>query len=357
MTHSGSLKLFSVKGIDLRIHFSLIFLLFYVVFVASTQVPKSMPGSPLAWGLFLALGLFASVFIHELGHALTARAQGLEVRGITLMMLGGVSEFGEVSEEPYAEFKLAVIGPLVSILMGALFIWIHTRVASQELSFYTLWLGRANLVLGIFNLFPAFPLDGGRALRSVLAARMGMISGTTKAVAISNGLSWFLGILGLLYFNIILMLIAVFINLAARAELSMMRARKILKGLEAKDLMIAIDPIDERATLKEVAARMIALRQSVLPVQTAENRPALISLENLRIIKGELWSKVLVTEVMEVFPRAIEIHDQVPLILQEILTAPQHTLPVQGPEHRMIGIIRYADLSDVLQFKGLEEAA
>ena len=357
MTQSGSIKLFSVKGIVLRVHFSLIFLLIYVVFVASTQVPRSLPGSPFAWGLLMALGLFASVAIHELGHAFTAQVQGLEVRGITLMMLGGVSEFCEVSEEPYAEFKLAVIGPLVSLFLAACLLWIHAKVASPELSFYTFWLGRANLVLGIFNLVPAFPLDGGRALRSILAARMGMISGTTKAVAISNGFSWFLGVLGLLYFNVLLIMIAVFIGFAARSELSMMTARKVLKGLEAKDLMIIIDPVDEKASLRDAATRMIALRQPVLPVQTAGNLAALISLENLRLVNRELWPKVLVTEVMEVFPRAVGIHDQVPLILHEILTTPQHILPVQSQERRMIGIIRYADLTDVLQFKGLEEAA
>ena len=371
MTKSGSIKLFRLKGIELRIHFSLIFLLVYVVFVAAAQYPyvvaqsqvnpAAVSGSPFSWGLVFALGLFASVAIHEFGHAFTAQGQGLEVRGITLMMLGGVSELGQVSEAPYAEFLLAVIGPVVSLLIAAVPLVFHVQLAKMapHLSgplVYTYWLGRANLVLGVFNLLPAFPLDGGRALRSVLAARMGMIPGTKRAVEVSRGFAWFLGVLGLLSFNILLMMIAFFIYFAARSELSVMMARKVLGGLKAKDLMILMDPIDENATLRDAATRMIGIRQAVLPVQTEGDRPALISLDHLRLVKKELWSKVLVAEIMEVFPRAVAISDPIPVILQEILTNPRHILPVHDGG-RMIGIIRYQDLTDVLQFKGLEEAA
>ena len=130
MTHSTSLKLFTIRGVELRVDFSLLLLAAYVIFVAAAQFPyvarsagvdaAELSGSPAVWGVLFALGLFCSIVLHEFGHVLVAQASGVKVRSVTLMMLGGVSEMDRLSKAGYTEFKVSVIGPLVSLALYGL---------------------------------------------------------------------------------------------------------------------------------------------------------------------------------------------------------------------------------------------
>lgn len=366
MRGSGTIRIGEVRGIALNVHLSLLFLLAYLVFLIVARFrlvaieaginPLDLALGPVAWGFLLAFALFASVLLHELGHALTAQAQGVRVRHITLMMLGGVSSIDQMPERHSSEFKLAIVGPAVSLALAAALLLIYTYALGRapNLSFFAYWLGSANLALGIFNLLPAFPLDGGRALRSLLATRQGLIRATQTAVKISKGFAWALGILGLFSFNLLLMVIAFFIYTSAQAELSFLLTRGILKGMRAGEVTIQVEPVPETIPIRQAAELMLTNHQLVLPVMTESGDPAVITLQQIRRVPRRYWDVVPITKVMEATPRFVGVEDSISDALADLARAPMTTLPVRDG-HRITGLLRYQDLTDILQLRSLDE--
>ncbi|MEO5969527.1 MAG: site-2 protease family protein, partial [Bdellovibrionia bacterium] len=294
------------------------------------------------------------VVIHEFGHVFVAQAQGVKVRGVTLMMLGGASEMEQIPERPYGEFKLAIIGPVVSFALAGLLLLIYSRTNSANLALYSYWLGTANLVLGIFNLLPALPLDGGRALRSFLAVRHGMLHATQRVVGISRVFAWTLGIWALLSFNILLALIAFYIYAIAQNELVMLTTRRLIEGLRVSEIITRVPPIDERATLREAADQMLKLKTSVLPVATLSQTPALLILDRLRELPKSNWSRILVKDAKAEVAQTLSLDDSVSQIIPNLLATPARALPVKEA-NQLIGVVCYSDLDQVIQFKSLEE--
>lgn len=353
-----------IRGVGLYIHFSLIFLLIYVAFVLTVQFPfilrasgvsiDELSGSPLSWALMFAAGLFASVAVHEFGHAFVGQALGTTVRGITLMMLGGVSEMEQIPERPFAEFKLAIIGPLVSFGLAALFYAIEATSNSANLVFFSQWMADANMVLAIFNLIPAFPLDGGRALRSILAARQGQTRATKTSVKISRVFAWTLGILGFLQLNILLMLIAFFIYSAAQSELFFLLSKGLLQGLKVGEIAIRVDPLEENQNIQDAALQMMRTRHAVLPVRSMTDTPAILSLERIRSIQRGTWQQIPVGQVLEVVPKYLQMDDPISHALPEIATSRAHALPVKEGD-RIVGLLKYSDLTEILRLRSLDE--
>lgn len=196
----GSFQIGSFHGIPVRVHFSLLLVLpllaflFGGAFQRAAEVaevpPERLSGSPALWGLVVALGLFASVFIHELAHTVYALRRGGTVRSITLMMVGGVSELTEAPPRPRDEALMAAVGPLTSILLAVLLggaTWLLQEVRSFNLQFAFFYMASLNLFLGVFNLLPAFPMDGGRIVRASLAGRLGMVRATQVASWLGRG--------------------------------------------------------------------------------------------------------------------------------------------------------------------------
>src|SRR5206468_10405330 len=146
---------------------------------------------PFALGLVGALGLFVSIVVHELGHAVVARLYGVKVRRITLWALGGMAEFDEMPRQRGAEAVVAVVGPIVSVAVGVLCWGILGLLPATAVAprFVLSFLGGTNIYLALFNLLPAMPLDGGRVLRSLLALRMPHLRATQVAVTISKFLA------------------------------------------------------------------------------------------------------------------------------------------------------------------------
>ncbi len=357
-------KIARIRGVDLEVHISLLLLMPYLIFVTAARYSIVAEGAgidtaalrfgPWISGTILAIALFVSVVLHEFGHALTAQAQGIKVRAITLMMLGGVSQMERMPEKPYAEFKLAVVGPLVSLGISALMYMIYNNTGSPDLAFFSYWLGSINLVLAIFNMLPAFPLDGGRALRSVLAARMGMIRATRTSVSISKGFAWALGIIGLLSFNILLMLIAFFIWSAAQGELFVLLSKGILKGLKIRDVMVRVDPIGERESIARSAEAMLKLRRAMLPVLTETKLPAYVTLSQVRRVPRDFWRVTLVRDVMESARKIVDANDSVSDVITDLAAAPSGALLV-SENGQIVGLVQYSDISELLQFRSLAE--
>jgi Zn-dependent protease len=234
----SSFRIARIAGIDINVHvtFGLIVLLGAVDWGV-----RFGPRGAL-FGALLILLLFACVVLHELGHALAAKAFGIGVRDITLLPIGGVSRMEKNPDTPFHELVIAAAGPVVSLAIAAV-LWAATGVASslEKLDPATvlknmtpgsdtalLWLLFANVFLALFNLIPAFPMDGGRMLRAALAMFMGFGQATRVAASVGQFLAMLLGLFGLLSGNFLLALVALFVFMGASQERAEEKARVVL---------------------------------------------------------------------------------------------------------------------------------
>jgi len=244
-----NLKLFSVKGIDIKVHitFPLILIWAAIQFGFLGQDGFSLSGA--AFGIVVTLLLFVCVVIHELSHSLTSTYMGYPVEDIVLLPLGGVSQIEKMPEGPGEEFLMAIAGPLsnivIAFLLGLVSLFTRgnllgglRRLVADPMALGwrdTLpYLIVTNLGLAAFNLIPAFPMDGGRVLRSLLATVMPQAQATEVAVRIGQGFAWLLGLGGLLTGNLIWILIAIFVFSGAAQEGRMTRIRDILEGMDVR---------------------------------------------------------------------------------------------------------------------------
>ncbi len=367
MKQAGIIKLFSIRGIEFKLHVSLFFLLAYIVLISVVQFPwvvlhsgvnpLILTGSRWLWSLFFGVSIFASIALHEFGHAIVAQALGAKVKGITLMMLGGVSEIEQIpNEHPYDEFKLAIVGPLVSLAIAAILYEIRIQALSTPLIFFSYWLGTANLVLGVFNLIPAFPMDGGRALRSILSAYQGKIKATQTSTQISKGFAWIFALWGILTFNLLLMLIAFFVYNAAKNEASYFLTQSLVTQLRVIDAITYVEPVNENATIRDTAALMLKTRNNVLPVQTVIGQSAIIHLSELKQISQNFWPLTQIKDIIQGTVTPVDIYDPISKILRNLITIPNQVLPVKS-KGKIVGIIKQSTLNQILQFKTLEEVA
>lgn len=225
---SWSIKFARVAGIDLKIHFTFVL---FLIWIGSTYF--FIGGAAAAWqGIFFILLLFGCVLLHELGHALTANAFGIHTEDITLLPIGGVARLERIPTDPKQELLIAIAGPLVNVGIAALLIfYLGHRAAVSDFDDLNTprvamlsKLASVNIGLVLFNLIPAFPMDGGRILRSILAMRMNYLRATQIAAFIGQGLAVVLGIIGF-FTNTFLLFIAFFVFMGAQQEAAMARMR------------------------------------------------------------------------------------------------------------------------------------
>ena len=198
-----SYNLTTVMGIPIRMHLTLAILLLFVAFTRGLG------------GILLAIGVFASIALHELGHSWVAIRKGCRVREIMLLPIGGVAKMESIPTRPMDEFLMAAAGPAVSFLLAGFFWFLTVTGFFSMLSFSLVVI---NLGLGLFNLLPSFPMDGGRIFRAFMSPRLGRLKATALAARIGRILAVAFGIFGLFNGHFMLILIAIFIYNAAGAE-------------------------------------------------------------------------------------------------------------------------------------------
>jgi Zn-dependent protease len=244
--------------------------------------------TPLMLGLIAVVGLFTSVILHELGHSLTARMYGVKVRRITLWFLGGVAEFEEMPRQRGAEAVVAIAGPIVSFVLAAvcwgLVAFIPPVYGAARL--ITWYVGALNLMLGLFNLLPALPLDGGRILRSLLALRMPHVRATIVSGNVAKVIAVLLGVYGLFSYSPWLIVMAFFIYSAVKAETRYSIVTDLLRGLSVSDLVIRDVDMNYLATVRlpVISERADALDAFRLLSQTGA--PALLVTDDAGRIAG-----------------------------------------------------------------------
>lgn len=219
-----SLHLGTFSGIPVFLHWTFLLLLGFVAvsrLVVSGSVPVALSGA-----LFVAL-IFACVVLHEFGHALAARRFGIGTRDVTLLPIGGIARLDRMPRDPRQELWVALAGPAVNLgIAGLLGIWLAADITGGSLAARLL---SVNLALVAFNMLPAFPMDGGRVLRALLARRAGHARATEVAAKIGRGMAVVFGLAGLLW-NPMLILIALFVWFGAGEEVRMARQRAAFGG-------------------------------------------------------------------------------------------------------------------------------
>lgn len=255
MGERGSVTIMHVRGLPIRLHATLLLILPYFAWIIARTSPAlaglagidadALLMPPLAFGVLLAVALFASVLFHELFHVFVGIRGGGTFRGVTLMLIGGVSEVETLPPRPAAEAAMAVAGPIGSLLL-ALACFAGFLVAPQEdLRFACFYLAQVNLVLALFNLLPAFPMDGGRILRAVLALFVSRVTATRVAAGIGQVVALLFLAASFATGNFMLGIIAVVVFFGARAELRMTREAAAFDGLTVGDAMLAAPPVVE----------------------------------------------------------------------------------------------------------------
>jgi Zn-dependent protease/CBS domain-containing protein len=280
----GSFQVASFRGIPIRIHFSLILVLpllalLYGGVVRQAAHSAGIPAQPggaasLLWGLGVAVGLFASVLIHELAHVIYALRTGGKVRSITLMIVGGVSEVTELPQRSRDEALMALVGPLTSMGLGALLfavVWLLPGLHAFSPRFALSYLAGLNFFLGAFNLVPAFPMDGGRILRGLLAGRMGMVRATRVASRVGKVFAVLFFVAGLITFNPFLAFISFLVFTGAEGESRQVLVRTVLEKLHVEQVMSPrFHGVELGTSLEEALGDLRRARLLALPATDAD---------------------------------------------------------------------------------------
>lgn len=265
-----SISIGSIAGTAVRIHIT--FLLFLIWIWAASYVTG---GAEAAWsGLVFMVLLFLCVLAHEFGHIFAARAFGIPTPDVTLLPIGGVARLERIPEEPGQEFLIAIAGPLVNVAIAfALVIFAgadlsHQKLAAVESAKVPMIdrLASVNLFLAVFNMIPAFPMDGGRVLRALLAIRLDFVRATEVAATVGQWFAFALGFIGL-FTNPMLIFIAIFVYLAAASESQMVRLRGMSRGVPVSTAMMTqFATLKPTAPLDEAIETLLRTSQSEFPV-------------------------------------------------------------------------------------------
>ncbi len=270
-----SLNIGRIAGTEIRVHIT--FLLFLIwIFAAS----YASGGADAAWSsvVFILL-VFTCVVAHEFGHIFTARAFGVQTPDVTLLPIGGVARLERIPEDPWQEFLIAIAGPLVNVaivlvLMAFAGATIGSGMAVEDGKVSLVdRLAATNLFLALFNMIPAFPMDGGRILRALLGIRLGFVRATEIAAQIGQVLAFILGFIGLFY-SPILIFIAIFVYLAATSEAHMVALRAMSRGVPVSAAMMTqFATLKPEEQIEQAVQTLLQTSQGEFPVVDAAGKP------------------------------------------------------------------------------------
>jgi len=351
-----SINIGRIAGTVVRIHITFLLFLAWIFFAGWAS-----GGSAEAWsGLWFMVLLFACVLAHEFGHIFTARAFGIATPDVTLLPIGGVARLERIPEKPHEEFLVAIAGPLVNVAIAvALMAFAGARISGQGLAAVESTrialvdrLAAVNLFIALFNMIPAFPMDGGRVLRALLALRLGFVRATEIAAWIGQGLAFALGFLGLLY-NPMLIFIAIFVYLAASSEAHMVALRAMARGVPASAVMMTqYATLTPDAPVEQAVQTLLRTTQTEFPVVDVAGKPVgLLGRNDLIRALKELGPDALVADAM--VPNVPLVGHRRPLedalrLLQE-KSAP--AVAVVGAGDRLVGLITAETIGELMMLQ------
>ncbi len=357
----GVLKLGKISGIRIEVHWTFILLLIWVAFMEMRQ------GANLDRVLLneaLILVLFLCVVLHELGHAITAKRFKINTLKITLLPIGGIASLEKMPEKPREELLVALAGPAVNVVIALLLFLVvpiksyfnFSAIVIEEILYqptlqnFLFYLFIANVMLVVFNLIPAFPMDGGRVLRALLSFKLGRVMATEIASTIGQGLAVFFFILGLL-FNPFLILIAFFIFFGAYGENQMVKQNSLLKGHIAKEATLThISVLKPTDTIGAVIDIVLSGTENDFVV--VENEKILGVVNHKDIIEHAKTPTRLVKEIMQTSFKTVEAATELQKVLEMMGTERADFFPVIENE-KLIGAIDRVNISEFVLLKAV----
>lgn len=368
----GGISVGRLAGIPIAIHpLWLVIVALITWSLGDAYYPEEDPGisSVLAYGLGLvsALLLFASILLHELGHAIVARRYGIEIEGIELWLLGGVAKMKGAAHRPEEEFRFAIAGPAVTVVIALLF-WLALAAlpASTPDAVLALLAYQAliNTAILVFNLLPAFPLDGGRVLRAMLWRRMGSIErATVTAAGVGRGFGYgmiglgvlgaFSGAPGLLWLG----LIGFFIILGGQAEASMVQLKSVFRGLGLRRVMaVPAATLEADQTVEDALRESFAtLGYHAFPVLEGGRSVGLLSIDQVAAVPTE---KRETSRVGEIADRDPSVFVDEGVTIDELMANPgfqRHRRAVVRCEDGEVGIISASAIERAVQARRMLE--
>ena len=312
---AGGFRVARIAGIQIAVHASWLVIFLLVTYsLAASQFPDQFPGwsRPLYWVVAGATSLlfFASVLAHELSHALVARRFGVRVTSITLFIFGGAANLEEEPKRARDEALIAAAGPVASLLIGGVMLAVDALVAQPQLRALVGWLGFINITLGLFNLLPGFPMDGGRILRAILwRVRGERYAATRNAAGVGRFFGYLLMALGVflalqrggLFAGIWIALIGWFISTAAEAAVAQLSVERSLRGVKVRDVMEADPPsVGPNETVAElVNERMLRGEERSFLVRHDDGGLAgIVTLSDVRRLPRESWDGARAVDIM-----------------------------------------------------------
>lgn len=356
-----SWRLGRVAGIDVYMHATFLLLIGWVGF---SYLLQGADLSGVLAGVGFILALFACVVLHEYGHALTARRYGIRTRDITLLPIGGVARLERMPENPVHELWVAVAGPAVNVVIAvALFVGLQLSGSLEPLASLSLTGGSflqrlmvVNVFLVGFNMIPAFPMDGGRVLRALLATRMEYTRATQLAASLGQGIAFLLGLLGL-FTNPFLVFTALFVWIGAAQEASMVQMRSSLGGIPVSRAMVTqFETLSPADPVSRAVQLILAGSQHDFPVVEGDTVVGVLPRADLLAALGHGRQNDLVRNVMR---REFELIDPGMMLERasaKLQSCDCHTLPVVR-NGQLVGLVTMENLGEFLMIRAALEAA
>ena len=351
-----SLTLGSVAGTAIRIHVT--FLLFLVWIWAAYY---RQGGAAAAWeGVVFVLLLFLCVLLHEFGHVFAARRYGVKTPDITLWLFGGIANLERIPEKPIEELVVAVAGPAVNVVIAAALIaYIGFTVDPVELMKIedpavgmAVKIAGANIFLVLFNMIPAFPMDGGRVLRALLAIKLGFARATEIAATIGQGLAIAFGVLGI-FTNPMLIVIAVFVFLAASGEAGHVQLREVARGALVADAMITqFQSLGTQATVSDAVDALIHTTQKEFPIVDGGGRlRGVLTRDAMIKALKERGPEAPVLEVMEADVPTIAARAKLESALKLLTEKRPSAIGVTDALGRLVGLLTAENLGEMMMVR------
>ena len=354
----AQIKLGKLWGIPIRLDLSWLLIFVLVTWNLGTgYLPETYPSwsTTLVWvmSVLVSLSFFASVLLHELGHALVARRIGVPVRDITLYLFGGAAEITDEPKSARDELFMGGVGPLVSLALGGLFeiIYLVLRGVSEPLGAFGMMLAEMNLSLGLFNLIPGFPLDGGRVLRAAIWAwRHDLLVATRWASRAGQFVAYAFMLVGALsafmgnwQSGLWIAFIGLFLDGAARNSYAQLSLRSILEGHTAGEVMSSeCSYLPPQLTLDVLVSQyLVTSGRRCFMVGRPEDVKGLLTIHNVRRVPESAWPTTHVMDVTTPLADAQTVRPETPLwdVLQKMTAAGVNQLLVLDEAGQVVGMV------------------
>ena len=357
---SRSFRLGRLAGIDIFVHPTFALLL---VWVAVSSGLQGRTAGAAAEGVALMLALFGCIVLHELGHALMARRFGIVTKDITLLPIGGMARLERMPERPAHEFLVALAGPAVTLVIAVtLFAWLRLSGDWRPLDAISLSRGAfveqimvANVALLLFNLLPAFPMDGGRVLRAILAARTDYVSATVRAASIGQGIAFLLALFGL-FSNLFLVIVALFVWMAAGEESAAVQKKSALAGVAVRAAMMTrLQTLTPASTVGDAVELLLSDSQQDFPVLQRGALAGILTRQRLLAALASHGREAAVGPLVEECPTATPDEPLEPVLTRLHGTNSRTVAVVDGG--RLVGLVTLDNVGELLMVRAAERGA